>query len=74
VIVALRRQGPALIPGALHVQRDFMRGEVRFHPRAEDNRGLFAFLDAMAEISSRQSARTARSARIVRTNVGRDAS
>jgi hypothetical protein len=57
VVVALRRQGPALGAGALHVQRDFMRAEVRFDAQAENNRGLFGFLHAMAEISSRQPAR-----------------
>jgi hypothetical protein len=74
VIVALRRQGPALTSGALHAQHDFMRAEVRYEKRPEDNRALFAFLDAMAEISSSQSARAGQSARIVRMNVGRDAS
>lgn len=61
VVVALRRQGPALGSGGLHVQRDFMRAEVRFDPRADGNRGLFAFLHAMAEISSHHPARTASS-------------
>ena len=51
VVVALRRQGPALASGGLHVQRDFMRAEIPFDPHPENNRGLFAFLDAMGEIS-----------------------
>jgi hypothetical protein len=54
VVVALRRQGPALVAGGIHVQRDFMRAEVRFGARPEENRGLFAFLQAMSEISSHQ--------------------
>lgn len=56
VVVALRRQGPALGPGALHVQQDFMRAEVRFFPEPEKNVGLFGFLQAMAEISTREPA------------------
>ena len=58
VVVALRRQGPALGPGALHVQHDFMRAEVRFFPDPEKNLGLFGFLQAMAEISNREPARS----------------
>ncbi len=70
VVVALRRQGPALGAGSLHVQRDFMRAEVRFDPQPEGNRGLFAFLDAMAEISGHQPARSAGNR--VRVSIVRD--
>ena len=73
VVVALRRQGPALNSGGLHVQRDFMRAEVRFDPHPENNRGLFGFLDAMSEISSRESSRTVTSPRVVRVNFTRNA-
>ncbi|TMQ68812.1 MAG: hypothetical protein E6K80_13780 [Candidatus Eisenbacteria bacterium] len=71
VIAALRRQGPALGSGGLHVQRDFMRAEVRFDPHPENNRSLFGFLDAMAEISSLQPSRSVVDRR-VRVNVARE--
>ena len=64
VVVALRRQGPALGPGSLHVQRDFMRAEVRFDAHPENNRSLFSFLDAMSEISGLEPARTVGSSRV----------
>ena len=58
VAVALRRQGPALGAGGLHVQHDFMRAEARFDPEPEKNAGLFGILQAMAEISNREPARS----------------
>jgi hypothetical protein len=58
VAIALRRQGPTLGAGGLHVQHDFMRAEARFDPDPELNGGLFGILQAMAEISSRQPARS----------------
>lgn len=51
VLVALGRQGSQLAAGALYVRPDLMRAEVSFTPRVEGNRGLFAYLHAMAEIS-----------------------
>lgn len=57
VVAALRRQGPSLGAGGLHVRRDFMRAEVRFDARPEGNRALFAFLQAMSEIAERETAR-----------------
>lgn len=51
VIAALHRHHGALVPGALHARSDLMRAEVRFSSRVEDNRGLFAYLGVMAEIS-----------------------
>ncbi|MEK7331317.1 MAG: hypothetical protein AAB113_11005, partial [Candidatus Eisenbacteria bacterium] len=51
VVVALRRQGERLGAGALHARPDLMRAETRFSPRPEENRPLFAYLHAMAEIS-----------------------
>ncbi len=51
LIVALRRQGVRLGPGALHARHDLMRAETRFGARPEENRSLFAYLHAMAEIS-----------------------
>lgn len=56
VVVALRRQGSSLGPGGLHARHDFMRAEVRFDPRPKRNRALFGFLQAMAEISEKESA------------------
>jgi hypothetical protein len=59
VVAALRRQGPSLGAGALHVRPDLMRAEVQFRVEADRNRPLFALLNAMREISettpSRQS-------------------
>lgn len=72
VIVALRRQGPGLVAGCLHVQHDFMRAEIHYDPRPEDNRGLFAFLDAMSEISAHGSSRHMEAGRIHRLHVGRE--
>jgi len=57
LVTSLRHQGPSLGPGALHVRRDLMRAEVRFRARAEDNRGLFGYLQAMREISEMPSPR-----------------
>jgi hypothetical protein len=57
VVVALRRQGERLGPGALHARPDLMRAEARFGVKVEDNRLLFAFLHAMAEISEEPRAR-----------------
>jgi hypothetical protein len=51
VVVALRRQGERLGRGALHARPDLMRAETTFGSRPEDNRALFAYLHAMAEIS-----------------------
>jgi hypothetical protein len=51
VITALGRQGPQLVTGALYVRPDLMRAEVRFSRQVEENRGLFAYLHAMAEVS-----------------------
>jgi hypothetical protein len=62
VIAALHRHHPALAPGALHARPDLMRAEVRFFPRVAENRGLFAYLGAMAEISDSPSNRTRREA------------
>jgi hypothetical protein len=58
VIMALRRQGPGLGPGAFHARPDLMRAEVRFGERSEDNRALFSFLHAMGEISAGANRRT----------------
>jgi len=62
VIAALHRHHQALAPGALHARPDLMRAEVRFFPRIAENRGLFAYLGAMAEISDSPSNRTHREA------------
>ena len=51
VIAALHRHAAMLCPGALHARPDLMRAEVRFSAKACDNRGLFAYLAAMSEIS-----------------------
>lgn len=72
VIAALRRQGPALVAGCLHVQHDFMRAEIHYEPRPEGNRGLFAFLDAMSEISTRGPSRAVDTGRVHRMHVGRE--
>ena len=61
LVAALRRQGSALGPGAIHARPDLMRVETRFSPRPEANRPLFAFLQAMAEISELPHTRPARS-------------
>lgn len=62
VLAALHRHHGALVPGALHARPDLMRAEVRFSPRVEDNRGLFAYLGVMAEISDAPTARSRREA------------
>jgi hypothetical protein len=59
VVAALRRQGDRLGPGALHARPDMMRTETRFSPRPEENRPLFAYLHAMAEISEASHSRPA---------------
>jgi hypothetical protein len=51
VVAALRRQGERLGQGALYARPDLMRAETRFATRLEENRSLFAYLHAMAEIS-----------------------
>lgn len=51
VLMALRRQGPALGRGALYARPDLMRAEIRCGSRPEENRPLFAYLQAMAEVS-----------------------
>jgi hypothetical protein len=51
VVTVLRRQGERLGPGALHARPDLMRAETRFSIRVDENRALFAYLRAMAEIS-----------------------
>jgi hypothetical protein len=51
LISALRRQGERLGPGALYARPDLMRAETRCGARPEENRSLFAYLHAMAEIS-----------------------
>jgi hypothetical protein len=60
VVAALRRQGERLGPGALHARPDLMRAEARFGARPEENRSLFAYLNAMAEISELPRTRTPR--------------
>lgn len=59
VLAALGRQGPQLVPGALYARPDLMRAEVEFRPRVDDNRGLFAYLHAMTEISEASTLRGA---------------
>lgn len=74
VIVALGRQGPQLAPGALYARPDLMRAEVRFAASLEENRGLFAYLHAMAEISESTTNRLyERRAPLPRIDVGRAA-
>ena len=51
VLAALQRHATLLCPGALHARPDLMRAEVMFSPKTCNNRGLFAFLAAMSEIS-----------------------
>jgi hypothetical protein len=62
VVAALRRQGERLGLGAFHARPDLMRAETRFSPRPEENRPLFAYLHAMAEISELPRTRTPRAA------------
>ena len=62
VVAALRRQGDKLGPGALHARSDLMRAETRFDARPEENRPLFAYLHAMAEISEMPRTRSTRAA------------
>ena len=56
LVVALRRQGERLGPGAFHARPDLMRIETGFRSTVAENRSLLAYLNAMAEIS--ESART----------------
>ena len=67
VIVALRRQGAGLTPGAFHARTDLMRAEIAFGSRVEDNRALFAYLHAMGSISETTPARPPREVRVART-------
>jgi hypothetical protein len=60
VLVALRRQGERLGAGALHARPDLMRAEVRFAPSHDENRPLFAYLQAMVDISETPRARSSR--------------
>lgn len=60
VLLAVLRQSEALGPGALHARPDLMRAEVRFVTKADQNRALFAWLQAMAEISDAANGRAAR--------------
>jgi hypothetical protein len=62
VVAALRRQGERLGPGALHARSDLMRAEARFGALPDENRPLFAYLHAMAEISELSRTRTPRAA------------
>ena len=57
IVTALRRQGPSLGPGALHARSDLMRTEVKFHVNAQLNKPLFAYMQAMVEISERSGTR-----------------
>jgi hypothetical protein len=57
VVAALQRQSAMLTPGALHARPDLMRAEARFSPHVGENRGLFAYLSAMSEISEMPSSR-----------------
>lgn len=78
VIAALHRHHAQLVPGALHARPDLMRAEVKFSPRVDDNRGLFAYLAAMHEISDAAAgrprheagSRSPRTARTIVTHVG----
>lgn len=58
VVVALRRQGERLGPGAFHARPDLMRIETGFRSTVTENRSLLAYLNAMAEISEWAWART----------------
>jgi hypothetical protein len=71
VVASLRRQGPLMGAGALHVRPDLMRAEVQFRPQPERNRPLFAFLHAMREISEVTPSRhsTTEFARLRRLNI-----
>jgi hypothetical protein len=62
VLAALRRQGERLGPGALYVRPDLMRAETRSRANPEENRPLFAYLHAMAELSELPRTRTPRAA------------
>jgi len=67
-LLALEHHAATLGPGALHVRPDLMRAEVGFVAHARDNRPLFAWLQAMAEISESATTRGHRDAggRVVR--------
>jgi len=75
LVAALRRQGAGLGAGALHARPDLMRAEARFSARPEENRPLFAFLDAMGEISELPYTRSGRkTAEAPRLRIKREAS
>ena len=59
LVATLRRQGERLGPGAIHVRSDLVRVETRFGARLEENRTLFAYLHAMAEVAELPRAHTA---------------
>ena len=59
-LIAVGHQSATLGPGVLHVRPDLMRAEVGFADHARDNRPLFAWLQAMAEISESASTRAPR--------------
>jgi hypothetical protein len=61
-LIALRNQCATLGPGALHVRPDLMRAEIGFAIHARENRPLFAWLQAMAEISEVANMRSHRDA------------
>jgi hypothetical protein len=63
-LVALGHQTATLGPGVLHVRPDLMRAEVGFADRVRDNRPLFAWLQAMAEISESATTRAHRDAAV----------
>jgi hypothetical protein len=62
VVVALRRQGERLGAGALHARPDLMRAEIRFSPQHDENRPVFAYLQAMVDISEAPRVRPSRGA------------
>jgi hypothetical protein len=59
---AVRNQAGSLGPGALHVRPDLMRAEIGFAIQPRDNRALFAWLQAMTEISEAATTRSHRDA------------
>jgi hypothetical protein len=62
VLTALRRQGERLGAGALHARPGLVRVETRCGARLEENRPLFAFLHAVAEIAELPRTPSARAA------------
>jgi hypothetical protein len=62
LVTVLRRQPATLAAGALLARPDLMRAEVRFRPRAEDNRSLIHYLHAMTEVAEGIEARAAEDA------------